>query len=127
MKKISTLAKSGNEILKELKMTIGLDLGDRTPWSEWCPVVEWDLEVGRNSRTHTQRRSVGHSAADREKSRAPDEAGTGSARHCASRTRWRPKGVRYNREKVHRTNFGAALPKGMSDSRSSAFDHLRTA
>jgi hypothetical protein len=29
MEKISTLAKSGNAILKELKLTIGLDLGDR--------------------------------------------------------------------------------------------------
>jgi hypothetical protein len=30
MKEISTLAKSGNEILKDPKLTIGLDLGDRT-------------------------------------------------------------------------------------------------
>ncbi len=30
MKKISTVAKHGNEIFKEPKLTIGLDLGDRT-------------------------------------------------------------------------------------------------
>jgi hypothetical protein len=30
MRKISTVAKSDNEILKEPKLTIGLDLGDRT-------------------------------------------------------------------------------------------------
>ena len=29
MKKISTVAKGGNEIFKEPKLTIGLDLGDR--------------------------------------------------------------------------------------------------
>jgi len=38
MKKISTLAKSGNEILKEPKLTIGLDLGDRT--SHYCILDE---------------------------------------------------------------------------------------
>lgn len=30
MKKISTVAKHGNDFLKESKLTIGLDLGDRT-------------------------------------------------------------------------------------------------
>jgi hypothetical protein len=30
MKKISTVAKRGNKIFKEPKLTIGLDLGDRT-------------------------------------------------------------------------------------------------
>jgi transposase len=30
MRKISTVAKSDNEIFKEPKLTIGLDLGDRT-------------------------------------------------------------------------------------------------
>ena len=38
MKKISTLAKSGNEIFKEPKLTIGLDLGDRT--SRYCILDE---------------------------------------------------------------------------------------
>jgi transposase len=38
MKKISTLAKSGNEILKEPKLTIGLDLGDRA--SHYCILDE---------------------------------------------------------------------------------------
>jgi hypothetical protein len=30
MKKIGTVATNGNEIFKEHKLTIGLDLGDRT-------------------------------------------------------------------------------------------------
>ena len=34
MKKMSTVAKSGNKIFKEPKLTIGLDLGDRT--SHYC-------------------------------------------------------------------------------------------
>ena len=38
MKKISTVAKTGNEILKEPKLTIGLDLGDRT--SYYCILDE---------------------------------------------------------------------------------------
>ncbi len=38
MKKISTVAKSGNEILQEPKLTIGLDLGDRT--SHYCILDE---------------------------------------------------------------------------------------
>lgn len=38
MKKISTVAKRSNEILKELKLTIGLDLGDRT--SSYCILDE---------------------------------------------------------------------------------------
>ena len=38
MKKISTVAKSGNKIFKEPKLTIGLDLGDRT--SHYCILDE---------------------------------------------------------------------------------------
>jgi transposase len=38
MKKISTVAKRGNEIFKEPKLTIGLDLGDRT--SHYCILDE---------------------------------------------------------------------------------------
>jgi len=38
MRKISTVAKSGNEILKEPKLTIGLDLGDRS--SHYCILDE---------------------------------------------------------------------------------------
>jgi hypothetical protein len=34
VKKISTVAKSGNKIFKEPKLTMGLDLGDRT--SHYC-------------------------------------------------------------------------------------------
>jgi hypothetical protein len=34
VKKISTVAKRGNEIFKEPKLTVGLDLGDRT--SHYC-------------------------------------------------------------------------------------------
>ncbi len=38
MKKLSTVAIRGNEISKEPKLTIGLDLGDRT--SHYCILVE---------------------------------------------------------------------------------------
>jgi hypothetical protein len=38
VKKISTVAKSGNKIFKEPKLTIGLDLGDRT--SHYCILDE---------------------------------------------------------------------------------------
>jgi transposase len=38
MKKISTVAKNVNEILKEPRLTIGLDLGDRT--SHFCILDE---------------------------------------------------------------------------------------
>src|SRR5258708_35992353 len=38
MKKISTVAKNGNEIFKEPKLTIGLDLGDRS--SYYCILDE---------------------------------------------------------------------------------------
>ncbi len=38
MKKISTMAMRGNEIFRELKLTIGLDLGDRT--SHYCILDE---------------------------------------------------------------------------------------
>jgi transposase len=38
VKKISTVAKRGNEIFKEPKLTIGLDLGDRT--SHYCVLDE---------------------------------------------------------------------------------------
>jgi hypothetical protein len=38
VKKISTVAKRGNEIFKEPKLTIGLDLGDRT--SHYCILDE---------------------------------------------------------------------------------------
>src|SRR6266403_2010471 len=38
MKKISTVQVFGNEILKEQKLTIGLDLGDR--WSFYCVLDE---------------------------------------------------------------------------------------
>ena len=34
MKKISTVAMLGNEIFRELKLTVGLDLGDRA--SHYC-------------------------------------------------------------------------------------------
>src|SRR5207244_5718030 len=38
MKKISTVQVFGNEIFKEQKLTIGLDLGDR--WSFYCVLDE---------------------------------------------------------------------------------------
>ena len=38
MKKNSTVAKNGNKIFKEPKLTIGLDLGDRT--SHYCILDE---------------------------------------------------------------------------------------
>jgi hypothetical protein len=38
MKKISTMQVFGNEIFKEQKLTIGLDLGDR--WSFYCVLDE---------------------------------------------------------------------------------------
>ena len=38
MKKISTVQVFGNEILKEQKLTIGVDLGDR--WSFYCVLDE---------------------------------------------------------------------------------------
>ena len=38
MKKISTVQGGGNEIFKEQKLTIGLDLGDR--WSFYCVLDE---------------------------------------------------------------------------------------
>jgi transposase len=38
MKKISTVQAFGNEIFKEQKLTIGLDLGDR--WSFYCVLDE---------------------------------------------------------------------------------------
>ena len=38
MKKISTVAMGGNEIFKEPKLTVGLDLGDRT--SHYCILDE---------------------------------------------------------------------------------------
>ena len=38
MKKISTVQVFGNEILKEQKLTIGVDLGDR--WSFYCVLEE---------------------------------------------------------------------------------------
>ena len=38
MKKISTVAKRGNEIFKEHKLTIGLDLGDRS--THYCILNE---------------------------------------------------------------------------------------
>jgi len=38
MKKISTVQAYGNEILKEQKLTIGVDLGDR--WSFYCVLDE---------------------------------------------------------------------------------------
>jgi transposase len=38
MKNISTATKNGNEIFKELRLTIGLDLGDRT--SHYCILDE---------------------------------------------------------------------------------------
>ena len=38
MKKISTMQAFGNEIFKEQKLTIGLDLGDR--WSFYCVLDE---------------------------------------------------------------------------------------
>ena len=38
MKKISTMGKRGNEIFEEPKLTIGLDLGDRT--SHYCILDE---------------------------------------------------------------------------------------
>jgi hypothetical protein len=38
VKKISTVAKRGNEIFKEPKLTLGLDLGDRT--SHYCILDE---------------------------------------------------------------------------------------
>jgi hypothetical protein len=38
MKKVSTVQASGNQIFKEQKLTIGLDLGDR--WSFYCVLDE---------------------------------------------------------------------------------------
>jgi transposase len=38
MQKISTLPRSGSRILKERKLTIGLDLGDRSSW--YCVLDE---------------------------------------------------------------------------------------
>lgn len=38
MKKISTVALRGNEIFKRLKLTVGLDLGERT--SHYCMLDE---------------------------------------------------------------------------------------
>ena len=41
MKKISIMQAFSNEILKEQKLTIGMDLGDR--WSFYCVLDEADL------------------------------------------------------------------------------------
>jgi transposase len=38
MQKISTLPRSGSRIFKECKLTIGLDLGDRSSW--YCVLDE---------------------------------------------------------------------------------------
>jgi transposase len=38
MQKISTLPRSGSRIFKERKLTIGLDLGDRSSW--YCVLDE---------------------------------------------------------------------------------------
>ena len=59
MKKISTVAKNRNEIFKQQRLTIGLDLGDRT--SHYCILDETGnviLEQGvATTPTGIQRRS----------------------------------------------------------------------
>jgi hypothetical protein len=52
MRKISTVAKSGNEILKEPKLTIGLDLGDRT--NHYCILDEAGKDFGTQPTDDTE-------------------------------------------------------------------------
>jgi len=56
MKKISTVQVFGNEILKEQKLKIGLDLGDR--WSFYCVLDEAGKSFwNRKWRRHRKQRS----------------------------------------------------------------------
>jgi hypothetical protein len=50
MKKISTMQASSNEILKEQKLTIGVDLGDR--WSFYCEGYREVSSPWRPEHTH---------------------------------------------------------------------------
>ena len=66
MKKISTMAKRGNEIFKEPKLTIGLDLGDRT--SHYCILDEAGIGAfGDNELVSTSPRQLWNSARPRRK------------------------------------------------------------
>src|ERR1700722_16410978 len=49
MKKISTVQKYGKEILKEQKLTIGVDLGDR--WSFYCVLDANQVAAPTETRT----------------------------------------------------------------------------
>ena len=53
MKQISTVAKRGNEIFKEPKLTIGLDLRDRI--SHYCILDEADNVILEHSRPTTSK------------------------------------------------------------------------
>ena len=56
MKKISTMTKRGNEIVREPKLTIGLDLGDRT--SHYCILDEAGNVILERSLATTPPRSA---------------------------------------------------------------------
>jgi transposase len=63
MKKISTVAKIGNEILKEPKLTISLDLGDRT--SLYCILDETGKVILEHSLATTSKASGKSSTGSR--------------------------------------------------------------
>ena len=64
MRKISTVVTNRNEIFKEDKLTIGLDLGDR--FSHYCVLDE----AGEVIREHNFRRRRKESTKSSERSRA---------------------------------------------------------
>ena len=63
MKKISTVAMGGNEIFKEPKLTVGLDLGDRT--SHYCILDEAGNVILERSLPTTPKESIKSSARSR--------------------------------------------------------------
>jgi hypothetical protein len=58
MKKVSTAVAKQIRIFSESKLTIGLDLGDRSSW--YCVLGETGTKAGHNSESHE--RGVGRKA-----------------------------------------------------------------
>jgi transposase len=78
VKKISTVAKRGNEIFKEPKLTIGLDLGDRT--SHYC-ILDERGEVMLEGRLPTTAKGIQQVFSRVPRSRMALETGTPEPTH----------------------------------------------
>ena len=85
MKKISTVAMGGNEIFKELKLTVGLDLGDRT--SHYC-ILDEAGNVILERRLPTTPKGIHQAFSKIPRSRVALETGTHSPWVSRQLTQW---------------------------------------